>query len=107
MSFVLVQVIKDTFYGLACLTYRPEFVDWWMTLWSFSLFFEMFDLWCDWSTYYIFLSIFSQTEANPTGFPQKRSSDINLLIDKCQGNIFIILILFIFDQNLSYPIYGV
>ena len=66
VSFVLVQVINNTFYWLAFIIYRPEFVDW-----SKAFLKVFFILWytfrnnfpnacCNWSTYYIFISIFSQ-----------------------------------------------
>ena len=65
-SFVLLQVISNTFYWLAFIIYRPEFVDW-----SETFLKVLFILWyifrsnspnacCNWSTYSIFISIFSQ-----------------------------------------------
>ena len=67
ISFVLVQVRNNIFYWLAFITYRPEVVDW-----SKNFLKVFFILWyifrnnfpndcCNWSTYYIFVSIFSQT----------------------------------------------
>ena len=67
ISFVLVQVINNTFYWLAFIICRPEFVDW-----SKAFLKVFFILWynfrnnfpngrCNWSTYYIFISIFCQT----------------------------------------------
>ena len=65
-SFALVQVINNTFYWLVFIIYRPEFVDL-----SKNFLKVLFILWyifrnnfpnvcCDWSTYYIFISIFIQ-----------------------------------------------
>ena len=66
ISFVLVQVINNTFYWLAFIIYRPEFVDWSKTF--LKIFFILYafrnifpNACCNWSTYYIFISIFSQT----------------------------------------------
>ena len=69
ISFVLVQAIGNTFYWLAFIIYRPEFVDW-----SKSFLEVFFILWCIFrntftnaccnrSTYHIFISIISQTNA--------------------------------------------
>ena len=65
-SFVLLQVISNTFYWLAFIIYRPEFVDWSKTF--LKVYFILYIFWnnfpngcCNWSTYYIFISIFSQT----------------------------------------------
>ena len=68
ISFVLVQAINNTFYWLAFIIYRPEFLDWSKTflkvlfiLWY--IFWNNFpDSCCNWNTYYIFISIFSQTD---------------------------------------------
>ena len=67
ISFVLVQVINNTFYWLAFIIYRPGFVDWSKTF--LKVFFILRYIFrnnfpnacCNWSTYYIFISIFSQT----------------------------------------------
>ena len=67
LSFVLVQVINNTFDWLAFTMCRPECLDW-----SKAFLKVFFILWyifgnnfpnacCNWSTYYIFTSIFSQT----------------------------------------------
>ena len=67
ISFVLVQITNNTFYWLAFLIYRPEFVDWSKTFLKFFfilwyIFRNNFPNACsNWSTYYIFISIFSQT----------------------------------------------
>ena len=65
--FVLVQVINKTYYWLVFIIYRPEFVDWLKT------FLKVFFIWwyifrnsfpnvcCNWSTCFIFISNFSQT----------------------------------------------
>ena len=65
-SFVLLQVISNTFYWLAFIIYRPEFVDWSKTfLKVFCILWYIFrsnspNACCNWSTYSIFISIFSQ-----------------------------------------------
>ena len=69
ISFVLVQVINNTFYWLAFIIHRPEFVDWSKTF--LKVFFILWYIFrnnfpnacCNWRTYYIFISIFSQTNA--------------------------------------------
>ena len=56
----------NTFYWLAFIFYRPEFVDWSKTF--LKVFFILWYIFrnnfphacCNWSTYYIFISIFSQ-----------------------------------------------
>ena len=63
----LVQVINNTFYWLVFKIYRTEFVDWSKTF--LKVFFILWYIFrnnfpnacCNWSTYYIFISIFSQT----------------------------------------------
>ena len=67
ISFVLMQVINNTFYWLAFILSTSEFVDWSKTFWRLSLFYDVFieffpNACCTWSTYYIFVSIFSQTK---------------------------------------------
>ena len=57
ISFVLVQVINNTFYWLAIIIYRPEFVDWSETLTDQN---NLPNACCNWSTYYFFISIFTQ-----------------------------------------------
>ena len=43
ISFVLAQVISNTFYWLvAFIIYRPEFLDWSKPFWRFSLFYDVF-----------------------------------------------------------------
>ena len=70
ISFVLVLVINNTFYWLAFIIYRPEFVDWSKTfLKVFFIFWYIFQnnfpsACCNWSTYYIFVSIFNQTNVS-------------------------------------------
>ena len=65
ISFVLVQVINSTFYWLAFITYRPEFVDWLKNfLKVFFILWYIFrnnfpNVCCNWSSCYIFISIFS------------------------------------------------
>ena len=66
ISFVLVQVINNTFYWLAFIIYRPEFLDWSKTFLK-VLFILWYIFWnnfpnscCNWNTYYIFISMFSQ-----------------------------------------------
>ena len=67
ISFALVQIINNTFYWLAFIIYRPEFVDWSKTF--LKVFFILWYIFrnnfpygcCNWSTYDIFISIFSQT----------------------------------------------
>ena len=67
ISFVLVLVTNNTFYWLAFIIYRPEFVDWSKTfLKVFFILWYIFrnnslNAFCNWSTFYIFISIFSQT----------------------------------------------
>ena len=66
ISFVLVQVINSTFYWLAFIICRPEFVDWSKTFLKIFFVLSVFrnnfpNACCNWSTYYIFISIFSQT----------------------------------------------
>ena len=64
---VLVVVINNTFYWLAFIIYRLEFVDWSKTF--LKVFFILWYIFrnsfpnacCNWSTYYIFISIFNQT----------------------------------------------
>ena len=66
ISFALVQVINNTFYWLVIIIYRPKFVDWSTTfLKIFFILWHTFrnnfsNICCNWSTYYIFISIFSQ-----------------------------------------------
>ena len=66
ISFALVHVINNTFYWLAFIINRPEFVDWPETfLKVFSILWYNFrnnfpNACCNWSTYYIFISIFIQ-----------------------------------------------
>ena len=94
-SFVLVQVINNTFYWPAFIIYRPEFVDW-----SKAFLKVFFILWyifrnnfpnvcCNWSTYYIFISIFIQTNVfwNCRGSPTQMFFRKNYLIHiryKCE-----------------------
>ena len=67
ISFALVQIKNNKFYWLAFIINRPEFV-----YWSNPFLKVFFILWyifrkifpnacCNWSTYYIFILIFSQT----------------------------------------------
>ena len=66
----LVQVINNTFYWLAFKIYRTEFVDWSKTF--LKVFFILWYIFrnnfpnacCNWSTHYIFISTFSQTDVN-------------------------------------------
>ena len=122
MSFVLVQVINNTFYWLAFIIYRREFLDWSKPFWRFSLF------------YGVFLEIISQLLAAieaPITFlfqslvkqvlvliaeavPYRCSSQttiwsipvinakMNNFINKGQiSRIYFYFILFSFDQNLN------
>ena len=66
ISFVLVQVINNTFSWLIFIIYRPEFV--YLSKTFLKAFFILYifrnnfpNACCHWSTYYILISIFSQT----------------------------------------------
>ena len=85
--FCFGQVLNSTFYWLAFMIYRPEFVDWWKTF--MKLFFILWYVFrsnfpnacCNWNTYYIFLSIFSQTNVRCNC----RSSSPQVFFKKDQG----------------------
>ena len=70
LSFVSVQVINNTFYWVTFIIYRPEFVDWPRTF--LKVFFILWYIFrnnfsiacCSWSSYDIFISIFSQANVS-------------------------------------------
>ena len=127
ISFVLLQVINNTFYWLAFIIYRPEFVDWSKTfLKVFFIFWYIFrnifpNACCNWSTNYFFFSIISQTNVcwMAEAVTYKCSSRkiiwsipvINVKRNNFKNNGqmswgYFHFILFSFDQNLNSPKYG-
>ena len=125
ISFVLVLVINNTFYWLAFVIYRPEFVDWSKTFLKVFFILCIFrsnfrNACCNWSTYYIYISIFSQANvrcncrSSPsqvffkkdhlicTAIYVKRKNFINNG-EKSWGYFYFKLG---FDQNLNSPKYG-
>ena len=116
ISFVLAKVINNTIYWLAFIVYRPEFVDWSKTLWKFSLFDDIFGLRCNWITCYIFISIFSQTNARVLhrcslkktirSIPVVNGKRINFINNGQMSTRYFYFKLFSFDQNLNSPKYG-
>ena len=84
ISFVLMQVINNTFYWLSFIIYRPEFLNWSETF--LKVFFILWYVFrnnfrnacCNWSTYYIFVSILSETNV----FCNCRSSSPQMFFKK-------------------------
>ena len=88
ISFVLVEVINNTFCWLAFIIYRPEFADWSKTF--LKVFFILWCIFwnnfpnacCNWSTYYIlFQSLVKQMffvteETFPSDILQEKSFDL-------------------------------
>ena len=126
-SFVLLQVISNTFYWLAFIIYRPEFVDWSKTfLKVFFILWYIFrnnslNAFCNWSTFYIFFqSLVKQmfvviAEAVPHRCFSRKIIWSMPIINMNRNNFinngqmswgYFYFILFSFDQNLNSPKYG-